>query len=524
MYEKLEKLLDQALAKSAGFRWVNASGEDVTKATLQSLLETMGGGDGLEKAETITTSDGLVAYDLEAPSKNLYPVLTPLRNRIPRVTKRTGAGTGAHWKEVSSITGSGISSMGWVPEGQRAARMSLSVNDRSASYVTIGEETDVSFEAESAAQGFEDVMASAGMRLLQSVMIKEEYAILGGNRSVALGTPATPTVSSAATGGSIGAGTYNVAVVALTLEGYLAASVSGGVKQQETITGQDGKTYTLNGGSSNKSSTSSTGALTGTTNVIKAYTTAIKGAVAYAWYVGTSGSEKLEAITTINSVELTSLAGTGQALTAVTADRSKNATYAFDGLMYAAFNSSTAYYKALATGTEGTGTGLSASGNGSISEIDTMLKDFWDDYRLSPEEIYVNAQELRNITDKVLTGSGTPMIRFNMDINNMSPEIVAGQVIGYYFNPFSMNGGQLIPIRLHPNITPGTIFCWAENLPAYYQSANVPQTARVQARRDYYQIPWPLTTRARETGVYAEEVLMVYAPFALGIITNIGDA
>lgn len=505
-------------------RILNADGRDVTAETIESLKKTMGGGQGIEKASTIQTSTGLVAYDLEAPSKNLYPVLTPLRNRIPRKTRGAGAGDGAHWKEVTSITGSGVASMPWVPEGQRAARMSMVTADRSASYVTLGEEADVTFEAQSAGEGFEDVMASSGMRLLQALMIKEEYAILGGNRSVALGTPTAPTVTPEATGGTIAAGTYNVAVVALTQEGFLVASLADGVVQQVTVTGMDGQTFNLNGGSSNKSATTSTGAITGDTNSIKASTPAVKGAVAYAWFVGAAGSEKLEAITTINSVLLTSLLGTGQALTAVAADRSKNASLAFDGLLYSAFNSALAYYRALATGTEGTGTGLTASGRGSIDEIDTMLEWAWSNYRLSYEEIYVNAQELRNITDKVLTGSGTPMIRFNFDINQANPTLVAGQVVGYYFNPFSLDGGQLIPIRLHPNLAAGTLFAWAENLPGAYQAANIPNTAEMQCRRDYYQIPWPIITRANATGVYAEEVLKVYAPFAMGIITNIGNA
>ena len=115
-------------------------------------------------------------------------------------------------------------------------------------------------------------------------------------------------------------------------------------------------------------------------------------------------------------------------------------------------------------------------------------------------------------------------IRRPRDAAPVPAAAVAGQVVGYYFNPFTMNGGQLIPIRLHPNLPPGTIFGWCENLPGYYESANVPVTAEVQCRRDYYQIPWPLITRANETGVYAEEVLVVYAPFALGVITNIADA
>ena len=516
------------------FTWINSDGRDVTKETLASIKKAMGDGNGLAKAATITTSAGLVAYDLEAPAKNLYPVLTPLRNRIRRETKPSGAGEGPNWKEVSAIAGGGISSMPWVPEGQRAPRMSVTTADRSANYVTIGDEADVTFEAQSAGEGFEDVLASSGMRLLQSVMIKEELAILGGNRNVALGTPTTPTVTTANSGGSIldDAGGYIVRVVALTLEGYLAASLAGGVVNTQTITGMDGQTYTLNGGSSNISAAGSSGAVAGAvadTSTLSAYTPVVKGAMAYAWYVGAhDGTPKLEAITTINSAKFTSLAGTGQAYTAITADHSKNATYAFDGLLYSAFNSSLAYFSSLATGTPGTGTGLTSSGRGSVSEIDNMLESFWTNFRISPEEIYVSAQELKNITTKALvTSGGASLLNIHQSMpmaSGQQPVMVAGNTVGFYFNPFSLSGGQLIPVKLHPNLPAGTLFAWAENLPAYYQSANVPQTASVQCRRDYYQIPWPLVTRANQTGVYAEEVLKVYAPFALGIITNIADA
>src|SRR3990172_6963992 len=73
----------------------------------------------LQKA--ITTSTGIVNYDLQRPAKNLYPVITPLRNRIPRVMGN--GGTATNWKEIAAITGSGVSSMPWIPEGQRSARM-----------------------------------------------------------------------------------------------------------------------------------------------------------------------------------------------------------------------------------------------------------------------------------------------------------------------------------------------------------------------------------------------------------------
>src|SRR5262249_7747063 len=117
-----------------------------TKETL-GLMKT-----SLSKATTI--SSGLVAYDLQTPAKNLYPVVTPLRNSIPRVA-RQNPGDAARWKQVTSPVGSGFDAMGWVPEGQRSGVMSYSTATKSATYVTIGEEDYLTFEAEAAAQGFE---------------------------------------------------------------------------------------------------------------------------------------------------------------------------------------------------------------------------------------------------------------------------------------------------------------------------------------------------------------------------------
>ena len=54
-----------------------------------------------------------------------------------------------------------------------------------APYLTLGEEDTVTFEAEAAAQGFEDINSTATLRILQKTMRKEENALLGGNTSLA---------------------------------------------------------------------------------------------------------------------------------------------------------------------------------------------------------------------------------------------------------------------------------------------------------------------------------------------------
>lgn len=477
-----------------------------------------GAPDSINKA--ITQSTGLVWYDLQAPAKNLFPVITPLRNSVPRVSGN--GGTATNWIAVTGINTTSLN--GFVPEGVRNGVVTTAVSPKSASYKAFGLEDSVTFEADLAAVNFEDIRSTTAQRLLWATMIQEELSILGGNGTdgVALGTPTAPTVTVDAAGGSIGAGTYNVIVVALTLMGYQASSLSGGVVGSVSVTSADGSSFSYGGGSSQKSSATSTGAITGATNSISAYTPVVTGAVAYAWYVGTASAEKLEAITTINSVEITSLAGTGQAASAITADNSTNA-YAFNGILYQAWDSgSNSYIANLATGTEGVGTPLASDSAGGITQIDTMLQSLWDNYRLGPDAIYVNSQEAKNITNKIVAGGAAPLFRFVTDNPGSGMQnLTAGSLVGNYLNKFAMGGGQLIPIRLHPYMPPGTMVAVTETLP--YPINNVPNVMEMKLRRDYYQMEWPLRTRKYETGVYFDGVLAHYFPPSIGIITNIGN-
>ena len=77
----------------------------------------------------------------------------------------------------------------------------------------------------------------------------------------------------------------------------------------------------------------------------------------------------------INSAAFTSSLTAGQQLAStVTADNSRNPTLAYDGLLTVGFNPTNgAYVQSLASGTAGIGTFLTASGRGSVNEIDNML-------------------------------------------------------------------------------------------------------------------------------------------------------
>ena len=477
-----------------------------------------------ELAKTVTLATNVQAYPLRSPALMFFPVITPVRNSLKRTALAVPGGS-AHWKVINGISNN-PNNMGWVPEGRRAGSITYSAVDKSATYASLGAEDSVTDEAKFAAVGFEDEEALIQLRSLYKLMAIEESNLLFGNNSLALGTTPTPTCSQGGAG-TLPNAAYSVICVALTAEGLANATITApmALLTPQSITSNDGNgAFTLNGGSAAKSVAGTQ--TTTATNNLRATVAVVNGAAAYAWYVGTSGSEKLEAITSINSVEFSApLAGTGQAATAITADWSKNAT-AYDGLVTQTYNNSAngAYIKALATGTAGVGTQLTATGSGEVSEIRNMLKSMWDNNRVSVSRIYVNSQELVSITKLVLAGGSAPLVRLNSAATSGEAGEVrytAGAVVGWYFNAFTADGGRFIPIILHPNVPAGTIFGYAETLPPQYMSNETPTVTELLLRQDYYVEKWPKTSRTQFYGTYCQAVPAVYAPFCFGIITNI---
>jgi hypothetical protein len=480
--------------------------------TLDLVKKVLNSSDNISKA--ITTSTGLVAYDLQAPAKNLYPVATPVRNSLPRVGG--GTGTATNWRVVSAIIGSGFNAMPWVPEGQRSANMSYVTANKAASYVTIGEEDYVTREAINAGRTFEDVKSRMVLRLLQKMMLKEEMALLFGNNSVALGTCGTVTTSASGSGATLPAATYYVSCVPLTYEGIQQQTVAAGLVQSKTITGMDQATYTLNGGVGQQSAQASQAITLG--QILTLSVVPVRGAAGYAWFVGTAaGTSYLQAITTTAQTTFSApILAAGQLSTALTAADYSTNTLAFDGIVTAALNSSSgAIWTPLANGAL-----LTTNGSGNVNEIDALFLSMWNAYQVSPSVLYVNAQQAKDIKNRILNNASAPLLRYTTNGDN-GFGIVANGEIKAYFNPFCLGGGREIPIKIHPNMAAGTILGYAEDLPAQFQSSEVPNICEVKTRADYYELDWPLRTRREEVGVYAEEVPAIYAPFGIGVVNNI---
>ena len=502
---------------------------NITDNTLELIKIAQADPSELVKTFVSPTSPvtGFQAYNLYPAVLEFTPVMTPLRNSIPRI--EAGFATQANWKSITDMNAG--STRAGVSQGNRGAAITHTLQENFAAYRGYGLENWVLYEADFASKEFIDVKALAVKQLLMATLVQEERLILGGSTTLALGTTPTPTLVGSTTGGTLAAATYSVIAVALNIQAYLdVVGVNNGstggafngatskVPGQITKANTDGSSDTFGGGSAQQSA-SVTVVTSGTTSSIAATIAPVNGAVGYAWYVGPAGSETLNGVTSLASyVAKAASVGGAQLASALPISDNSTSTLDFDGLLTQAFKpGSNAYVSVQPNGVAGVGTPLTSDLAGGIVEFETAFVQFYNRYRLSPTKIYVSSQELVNIARKVVTGQGAPLLSLTDGIDSTA-SITAGRRVGNYMNKVT---GTLVPLIVHPNLPAGTVFFFSESLP--YPMANVANVVQMNMRRDYYQIEWPIRSRKYEYGVYADGVLQHFAPFSMGIITNIGN-
>lgn len=464
---------------------------DLTKQALSGAL-----------GKTIDSSLGLVGYPLEVPSKKLYPVLSPIRNLLPRIgvarlSAGGMAGTALNWKQITAINASKL----WasVSEGARNSMMTYTEANKSASFKTFGLDDKVTDEAMWMGRGFEDVRAFSALATLQAVMVVEEQLILGGNVT-ALAAPTGLAAVASASGGSLATGTYRCKVAALTAQG-LFQSATGRVGGVDAAGETDGSTNTST-------------AVTGPSGKLDLTWTAKRGAFAYNVYIddGAAGAYAYHSTVYVNAATITSIAAV-VAHTPNTADQTAN-TKDFDGLIpQIEASGSGAYFKSLDNGT------LTADGAQGIVEIDTMLQSLWDNQRVGPQMIWVNSQEINNISKKLTNAGSSSLVRVVVE-NTVDAQgnLIAGVRAVKYINKYT---GEVIDIKVHPNMPPGKLMGLTHRLPEWFPNNNVPEAIVVCTLQEYADYEFARTDRSYPHGVYANEVLAMYAPSFCGTITNI---
>lgn len=465
--------------------------------------------------QSTSAISGLTQYDLEQGAKLLYPITTEFRNIIPRVTG--GLGIQANWRSVTAVNPSRIA-MG-LSEGHRGGAISQTTTDNLAAFKTSGLDNFVTEQAYLAGLTFEDLMALATTTLLQSAMEGEELMDIGSNNSVALGTTGTVTAAASNTGGKLADATYSVICVALTYDGMIRSTVSGGVMLPYTRTNMDGSTDTIQGFSGIKSANTGSLVVNGGTGLgsLTASVTAIRGAFGYAWYVGTAGNEALAAITGYPAVTITTAAAGGaQLATALPSTDTSTNSLQYNGMLTQIVTSgSGAYYVDLG----GQPLTTAGSGSGGLTEFNALIADRISNYRLVPTDIFMSPVDQRAASALILTGN-TNLAPFFM--GNSSEDGLAAAAQFKVYNNTAGYGTQQLQVHAHPFIPPGTIIFYSRTNP--YPLSNVPALIRKLLRRDYWSVEWPVVTMQRTMGVYFDGVLQMYFPPAFGVITGVRAA
>jgi hypothetical protein len=328
--------------------------EALTQATIDQVKESF--------SKSITTSTGLAGVDLSGPAYELYPVLTPYRNSIPRTRAPKGS-TASQWKQITSVR---VTTKPGVAAGTAQRRPDLhGCEPRTAVYKTIGYDDDVVWEARVSGPRLPGQPGAVGGQFAPPGDARRGAHDLWRERQPGAGCDPHPHVCAAVTtaGATLPAATYKVYCVALTYWGIQFATTGAPLALPTVLVGTN----------AGKSAVAAQ-AIRDARSRRCACRHARRPALAYAWYVGTVGAEKLEAVTAFNSYVITApLAATGQNASAIADTDNSTDPLDYDGLRWPRLTTAApgGYVKTLPTGTVGVGSKLDRRRQGQASSKST---------------------------------------------------------------------------------------------------------------------------------------------------------
>lgn len=407
----------------------------------------------LAKGITASTVPGIYLIKL---AKLMLPLYAGLVNRLPADSPKDMSSDQATWKAQL-----GYGAIGWS-NFFRAAEASIGVNPPTsfltynAKFNDLPVNDSVTMKAIATGRGYSDPMQISVIKSMSALLSAQEKVVLGGTAG-SIAAPGTITGTAGSAGGTLSnsgsAGTYYVAVTALTYEGWLAQSKGGSAAVGES-------TATL-------SSQVTTG--TGSTNSIAVTFDAVEGAVAYNIYLadqGTAGSTaKYNKTVTINSATVT--AESTATTTVPSADTTAN-EYGIEGLLSWCLRS-TVYGNATPdkiTPIDCAGAGLT-TGNGGIVEFDQLLSSQWTTWKIAPSLMVMSPNMNSTLVGKLLALGGAGGF-YRVDVTNDRNKVNGGMMVTGYVNkfaPYADGTPRMIDVIPHPDMPDGTIAFLAETIP-----------------------------------------------------------
>lgn len=464
--------------------------------------------------KSITTSSplatGFVPYDLLAPTKLIYPYYTVLRNKIARtqgqglsrrlklITGVSGSHTPAGQNKFQDITTSETTNFGNWPNAlpnygsQTSAEMSIA-------YKAMIQTEALSWLAQFAGQGFDDVAALLNLILMQEFTLNEEGLMLWST-GTALAAPAVATGAARAAGtgettisGVVGGNVY----VYLTAANEFGETVGSAAFTQAWVAGQviDVFAAPISGAA-----------------YLNVYvgTGAAAPAIGARWYAGTMGGTKF----TIQGA--LPVAGANPPA----ADTGTSAATRYEGIVSILTGQAVAN-GVYPVGFQGGYSNRNVGDTLNFNVVANALVQMWNNnsagggFRADPGEIIAEGRDLGNLSTDIMKNLHSTAYQLWIQQTEVD-NIIAGGAVSQFVNPTTRSKVNLV---VHPYLAQGTalLMSYAANHP----NANVGALWENVFVQDLMSIKWPVTDMSFRFSVFAYGALVAQAPQYSGILQGL---
>jgi hypothetical protein len=331
-------------------------------------------------------------------------------------------------------------------------------------YRFLGVTEELSWLAQFAGQGYEDISALANLIMLQEQMLGEEYQLICGS-SVSLSTPATPTITARTAGSNettVGSnGTYDVKVTATNWFGETAAS------------------------------TAATGS-TSAGQVVDVTIVPVTGAMNYNIYVSTNGTNYYLAATGVGGTKYT-LQNTPPAsgTAAPTTDSGTGKSTRIEGVIptLTGLSAQGGVYPTSPVNWQGGYVNQAVGTHLSYSAIYTALENLWQSntnnpgaFKADPAELISSGIDIANLsTDVISQGQGT---NYELFISQQQVgDVTVGAAVSQFQNPLTKS---LLKLIVHPWYSQGNADLLSYQLPQTW--TNVANAWEMTMVQDYVSI------------------------------------
>ena len=445
---------------------------------------------------------GFTPFDLQDSIEFLVPVMTPLRNSIPR---RKAQGQAV---QIRQITGYSNSRTGGVPNLNtffnsatntstyngitlnRPNTISYSADALVVPFVENGISDSVEYQAQFAAQGFTDLRQLSNTAAIYSHMLGEENNILNSTSAVLPVAGVTATTSNGGTATGLPAGTYTPLV-----------TISSSFGESEALTGES---TTVEAGES----------VTVTLNSVPV------GAVALNVYVTVSGIHYVGRTTSTASGSFPVLFAVTPTLPSTSADNGSSPAYQFGGTALGTTGYTGMISTLLGNGSTPAAAGYVKAVNGPLGtaapfgEINTMLVEMWETNRAQPGTLYTSGRIQAALLAEIQQQGSATSYRANY-MTGDDGITVGGAVTGIT----SPVGGPALNIVAHPFIPEGVVIAHSTTLPS--PVSGVPGTATIDNVVDLTTIEWPQIGMSYDLSTYQYGSFVFHTPGFDGILTGI---